>query len=104
MKFKFEIGIITLTINDYTFNLEISINSSTGVLDVFVTESTIDNCQIILENLSNEGVCIYQNRFDNNMQILLPKQTQILKNILYYSIDLDRSNYLQKFQNLQKLT
>jgi hypothetical protein len=85
VKFKFEIGIITLTIDDYTFNLEISINSSTGVLDVFVTESTIDNCQIILENLSNEGVCIYQNQFDNNMQILLPKQTQILKTYDYYS-------------------
>ena len=84
IKFKFEIGIFTLTVEDYTFNLEIRKNSSTGCLDVFVIESTIDNSQIILENLSDEGISIYQQNFENNIQILFNKQVQILKIYDFY--------------------
>ena len=101
IKFRFEIGIFTLTVDDYSFNLEIRRNSSTGCLDIFVIESTIDNSQIILENLSNEGIGIYQQNFEQNTQIILPNQTQILKIYDYYShkfvLQTETSAYLVSF-------
>ena len=85
IKFKFKIGVFTLTLDDFTFNLEIRKNPSNGCLDVFVIENTIDNSQIILENLSNEGISINQKKFEQYTQILYPKETQTLKLFDYYS-------------------
>ena len=56
-------------------------------LDVFVTENTIENSQILLENLTDESINIYQNGLEKYMQILQPKEIQTLKLFSLESID-----------------
>ena len=87
IKLKFSTGIYTLTTNDYTFNLEIKKNPVNGCLEVYVVENNIENSEIILENLTNENIVIYQNKFENNIQILEPKEKQALKRYDFWSYD-----------------
>ena len=86
IKFRFKNGIYTLTTNDdFTFNLEIRQNPSNGCIDVFVIENNINNSQILLENLTHEGICISQKDFDQFTQILGSGETQTLKVFDYYN-------------------
>ena len=85
IKFQFKNGIYTLSTGDFIFNLEIRKNPSDGCLDVFVIENSIDNSQILLENLTNEIIVIHQEGFDNYMQILQCNSIQTLKVFNYES-------------------
>ena len=87
IKFHFKMGIYTLSTGEYTFNLEIRKNPSDGCIDVFVIENDIDNSQILLENVSDEGINIYQNGFEKYMQIISPKEIQTLKIFNYENPD-----------------
>ena len=87
IKFKFRIGIYTLSTNDFTFNIEIRKNPSNGCIDVFVIENNINNSYILLENLSNEGIIFYQKEYEENIQILQPNEKQPLKIYDYFSHD-----------------
>ena len=78
IKFKFKIGIYTLSTVDYTFNLEIRKNPSEGYIEVYVIENTTDNCQILLENLCDEIINIYQINFEKYNQILNPNEKKAL--------------------------
>ena len=79
IKFKFEIGVYTLTTFEETFNLEIRKNPSNGCLDVFVIQNNLENSKIIMENLSEELINIYQKGYEKYMQILEVNQKQTLK-------------------------
>ena len=75
IKCQFNIGIYTLTTDDYTFNLEIKQNPNNGCLEV-------------LENLSDEGILLYQKNYEKKYtQILYPKEIQPLKLYDYYSLE-----------------
>jgi hypothetical protein len=99
IKLKFSTGIYTLTTNDYTFNLEIKKNPVNGCLEVYVVENNIENSEIILENLTNKDIGIYQSKFDNNIQILEPKEKQALKRYDFWSYDFTAQvgNCIQEF-------
>ena len=79
IQFRFEIGFYTLSTFQETFNVEIRKNPSNGCLDVFVIPNDLENSKIIMENLSGEGINIYQKNFEKYMQILENNQTQTLK-------------------------
>ena len=87
IKFHFKMGIYTLSTGEFTFNLEIRKNPSDGCIDVYVIENDIDNSQILLENLTDEGINIYQNGYEKYMQIILPKEIQALKIFNYENPD-----------------
>ena len=87
IKVKFSTGIYTLTTNDYTFNLEIKKNPVNGCLEVYVVENNIENSEIILENLTDKDIVINQKKFQNNIQILEPKEKQALKRYDFWSYD-----------------
>ena len=107
IKFKFKNGIYTLTTDDdYTFNLEIRKNPSNGCIDVFVIENNINNSQILLENLTNQGICIYQKDFEKFTQILSSGEKQSLKIYDYYNKDFiiqtPKSAKLIKLNNIEE--
>ena len=79
IKFKFEIGVYTLSTFEETFNIEIRKNPSNGCLDVFVIQNNLENSKIIMENLSEELINIYQKGYEKYMQILDVNQKQTLK-------------------------
>ena len=87
IKFRFNIGIYTLSTEDFTFNLEIRKNPSEGYIEVFVIENSIDNSKILLENLTNEEIGICQINYEKFKQILKPKDLQPLKLYNYESPD-----------------
>ena len=107
IKFKFNIGIYTLSTADFTFNLEIRKDPSEGCLDVYIIENTLDNSQILLENLSNEGISIYQKNFEKYIQILFPKEIQALKMFDYsspdFTIETNNSVYNIRFENMEEI-
>ena len=79
IKFKFEIGVFTLSTFEDSFNIEIRKNPSNGCLDVFIIQNDLENSKIIMENLSGEGINIYQRNYEKYMQILETNQIQTLK-------------------------
>ena len=106
IKIKFKPGIYTLSTDDFTFNLDIRENPSNGCLDVFVIENNIENSHIIVENLSNQGISIFQKNYDEYTQILLVGEKQALKIYDYYSkifiIQTPNSVTTINFDNIKK--
>ena len=106
IKFKFKTGIFTLSTGECLFNLEIRKNPTNGCLDVFVIENTLENSQIILENLTDEGISIYQNGFEKYNQIISPKETQTLKIFSIehpdYMIETSNTCYSITFNTMQE--
>ena len=109
IKFQFNIGIYTLTVDDYSFNIDIKKNPTSGCLDVYAFENNIKNSQTIIENLSNETIIIYQKYYDKNIQILYEKDVAPLKIYDFFSkififqagnsiqeIDLDKIKNVEK--------
>ena len=80
-KFQFnKLGLFTLVADDdYIYNLDIKKSPTAGCLDVYVLENNINNSSVILENLSKEGITIYQKNYEKNIQILYPKDIAPLK-------------------------
>ena len=79
IKFRFQIGVYTLSTFDQTFNLEIRRNPSNGCIDVFVIPNNLENSKIIVENLSSDEIRIYQKNYEKYTQILQQKDIQALK-------------------------
>ena len=79
IKFIFDIGIYTLTTDNYVFNLDIKKNPSSGCLNVYIVENNIKNSQTILENLSDEPITIYQKYYEKYIQILYQNDIAPLK-------------------------
>jgi len=107
IKCKFKIGKYTLSTENYTFNLEIKENPSNGSIEVYVVENNINNSHIILENLSDEGISIYQKNYEQNyIQLLFPKDTQTLKlydyNSLEFYVQIGESIKIVKFGSMKE--
>jgi hypothetical protein len=80
IKFQFNrIGIYTLSTDNLTFNIEVRKDSSNGCIDVFIIENNIENSEILMENLTNEGISVFQEKYEQFNQILFPKEKQPLK-------------------------
>ena len=74
-----------MTENNYFYNLDIRKNTTSGCLDVYIIENNIFNSHIILENLSEEIILIYQDNYEIYRQLIYPKKNVILK--IYDFID-----------------
>jgi len=98
IKFQFNrIGIYTLSTDNLTFNIEVRKDPSNGCIDVFIIENNIENSQILLENLTNEGISIFQEKYQKFNQILFPKEKQPLK--IY---DYESKNFIIQTDNSAK--
>ena len=76
---KFKYGIYTLCIKDNFFNLEIRDSATDGILNIFVTETNLQNAKIVVFNKTKINFEIYQNNYDKYKQIIRENSTQILK-------------------------
>ena len=108
-KLRFKIGIYTLTTDDFFYNLDIKKNPTSGCLDVYVLENNINNSQTVLENLSDETITIYQLNYEQNLQILKPKDISPLqiydyinKNFVFLLNDKIKEINIGEIKNCQK--
>ena len=76
---SFHYGIYTFFLKNEFFNLEIKDSSSDGVLNIFVTETNLENAKIIVINKTKIKFQIYQDNYDKYKQIIKENDTQILK-------------------------
>ena len=98
IKFQFNrIGIYTLSTDNLTFNIEVRKDSSNGCIDVFIIENNIENSEILMENLTNEGISVFQEKYEQFNQILFPKEKQPLK--IY---DFESQNFIIQTNNAAK--
>ena len=72
-------GIYTFCIGKNIFNLEIRESSSDGIIDIFIVETNLENAKIIIENLTDIILTIYQLGFEKNQQIIKSQDKQILR-------------------------
>ena len=72
-------GIYTFSIGKNVFNLEIRESSSDGILDMFIVKTTLENAKIIVENLTDTIITIYQLGFEKYDQIVKINDKQILR-------------------------
>ena len=72
-------GIYTFCIGKNIFNLEIRESSSDGIIDIFIVETNLENGKIIVENLTDIVLTVYQLGFEKNQQIIKIQDKQILR-------------------------
>ena len=85
VKLQFNIGIYTLMADNFIYSLDIKRNPTSGCLDVYILENDINNSQIVLENLSNDRITIYQTKYEKNIQLLYQNEIAPLKIYNYYN-------------------
>ena len=85
VRINFKIGIYTLMTDDFIYSLDIKKNPTSGCWDVYILENDINNSQTIIENLSNEGITIYQEGYEKNLQIVYPNELVPLKIYNFYN-------------------
>ena len=72
-------GIYTFCIGKDVINLEIRESSSDGIIDMFIVETTLENSKIIVENLTDSVLTLYQVGFEKEHQIVKTHDKQILR-------------------------
>ena len=72
-------GIYTFCIGKNIFNLEIRESSSDGIIDIYIVETNLENAKIIIENLTDIDLNIYQVGYEKNQQIIKIQDKQILR-------------------------
>ena len=72
-------GIYTFCIDNTIFNLEIRESSSDGIIDMFIVETNLENAKIIVENLTDINLKVYQIGFEKNQQKIKINEKQILR-------------------------
>ena len=72
-------GIFTFCIGKTIFNLEIRESSSDGIIDIFIVETNLENARIIVENLTDISLTVYQVGFEKFQQIINVQDKQILR-------------------------
>ena len=75
----FQCGIYTFFDENGFYNLEIKDSSSEGVLNIFVTESTLENAKIIAINKTNIDFELSQFNYDTYKQVIKGNDSQIVK-------------------------
>ena len=73
-------GIYTFCIGKTIFNLEIRESSSDGIIDMFIVETDLENAKIIVENLTDINLTVYQIGFEKSQQKIKMKKRKV-KNI-----------------------
>ena len=76
---SFYCGIYTFVSQKEFFNLEIKDSSSDGVLNIFVTETNLENAKIVVINKTKINFQIYQNNYEEFKQTIKEYDSQILK-------------------------
>ena len=72
-------GIYTFCIEKTIFNIEIRESSSDGIIDMFIVETNLENAKIIVENLTDINLKVYQINFEKNQQLIKINEKQILR-------------------------
>jgi hypothetical protein len=72
-------GIYTFCIGNNIFNLEIRESSSDGIIDIFIVETNLENAKIIVENLTDIVLTVYQLGYEKNQQKIKIQDKQILR-------------------------
>ena len=72
-------GIYTFCIGKYIFNLEIRESSSDGIIDMYIVETNLENAKIIVENLTDIELKLFQIGFEKTPQIIKIHDKQILR-------------------------
>ena len=72
-------GIYTFCIGKTLFNIEIRESSSDGIRDIFIVETNLENARIIVENLTDITLTVYQLGFEKYQQIIEVQDKQILR-------------------------
>ena len=72
-------GIYTFCIGKYIFNIEIRESSSDGIIDMYIVETNLENAKIIIENLTDIVLTVYQIGFEKTPQIVQIHDKQILR-------------------------
>ena len=72
-------GIYTFCIGKVIFNLEIRESSSDGIIDMFIVETNLENAKIIVENLTDINLNVYQIGFEKYHQKIKVNEKQILR-------------------------
>ena len=72
-------GIYTFCIGKTIFNLEIRESSSDGIIDMFIVETDLENAKIIVENLTDINLTVYQIGFEKSQQKIKINEKQILR-------------------------
>ena len=74
-----DFGFYTFYLNEIFINIEFKHDSKTDILETYVTESSLKNCQVVIKNKISVGMMIYQDKFEKYMQIIENNDEQILK-------------------------
>ena len=72
-------GIYTFCIGKTIFNLEIRESSNDGIIDIFIVETNLENAKIIVENLTDINLKVYQIGFEKDQQKININEKQILR-------------------------
>ena len=96
-------GLFTLYLSDLFINLEIRQDPIDSNLEVFISEANIDNCKITVENKSFLTIAIYQENYDQYIQIIEPNEKIMLRVFSYnkpvFLVDIKNKIYLYQFKN-----
>ena len=77
---SFKSGIYTFFSNNYFFNLEIKDKSSSdGILNIFITDATIQNSKVVFYNKTKINFDIYQINYEEHKQIVKENEVKIFK-------------------------
>ena len=102
------IGIYSFCIDDFLFNIEVKESLISGIRDIFIIESNMENAKIVIENMTNSNFIITQEGYNQFRQIILKNEKQILKiydqNCNYFMIKDSETNkaYRFKFNSLRE--
>ena len=95
--FIYQLGLFTFYLSNSFINLEIRKDPIDNNIEIFVSESTIDNCKIAIENKTILPIAINETYFDEYMEIVNPNEKCILKmfsqNYLSFQIIIQNRNY-----------
>ena len=72
-------GIYTFCIGKTIFNLEIRESSNDGIIDMFIVQTNLENAKIIVENLTDINLKVYQIGFEKDQQKININEKQILR-------------------------
>ena len=72
-------GIYTFCIGKTIFNIEIRESAIDGIIDMFIVETNLENAKIIVENLTDINLKVYQIGYEINEQNIKINEKQILR-------------------------
>ena len=107
--FKFtQYGLFSFCTGDSMFNLEINESDTVGIMNIFVVETTLYNGKIVIENLIDLELTIYQENFEKYAQIVSPKEKKVLKiydnknNNYFFKVKINDKSFRFSFNSLKE--